>query len=84
VFLNGLIEDLFYELEDKQKRMQDGIKKIEKNKEKLDEIKEQLEGMGSDAEKEGIKLEDADGNEIKMKKVRKKMCTSVQRRVDYT
>lgn len=40
--------------------------------------------MGSDAEKEGVKLEDADGNEIKMKKVRRKMCTSVQRRVDYT
>ena len=84
VFLNGLIEDLYYECEDKLKAMQEGIKKIQKNKDKLEEIREQLEGMGSDAEKEGIKLEDADGNEIKMKKVRRKMCTSVQRRVDYT
>lgn len=28
VFLNGLIEDLFYEAEDQLKSMQDGIKKI--------------------------------------------------------
>lgn len=77
VFLNGLIEDLYYDCEDKLKGMQEGIRKIQKNKDKLEEIKEQLEGMGSDAEKEGLKLEDADGNEIKMKKVRRKMCTSV-------
>lgn len=52
VFLNGLIEDLYYECENKLKSMHNGIKKIQKNKDKLMEIQEQLEGMGSDAEKD--------------------------------
>ena len=41
--------------------------------------------MGSDAEKDGNNVfTDDNGIEIKMKKVRRKMCTSVQRRVDYS
>lgn len=40
VFLNGLIEDLYYECEEKLKGMHEGIKKIQKNVEKLAEIKD--------------------------------------------
>jgi uncharacterized protein (UPF0305 family) len=73
-FLNGLIEDLYFKCEDLIQGKVDDIAKITKNKEKLAEVHELLEALGSDAEKDTADLVDNDGNPIKMKKKRVKMC----------
>lgn len=59
------------------------IKTITKNKEKLAEVNELLEALGSDAEKDTDALVDNDGNPIKMKKKKVKMCESIQKKRTY-
>jgi uncharacterized protein (UPF0305 family) len=82
-FLNGLIEDLYFKCEDLIQNKVDDIAKITKNKDKLAEVHELLEALGSDAEKDTEALVDNDGNPIKMKKKRVKMCESVQKKKTY-
>jgi hypothetical protein len=76
-FLNGLIEDLYFKCEDMLQEKVNEIAKIIKKKEKLVEVNELLEAMGSDAEKDPDAFVDNDGNPIKMRKKRVKMCESV-------
>ena len=82
-FLNGLIEDVYFKCEDMLQEKVNDIAKITKNKDKLAEIHELLDGLGSDAEKEQENLVDNDGNPIKMKKKKVKMCESIQKKKTY-
>lgn len=59
------------------------IAKMTTNKEKLAEIHELMEAMGSDAEKDPEAFVDNDGNPIKMKKKKVKMCESIQKKKTY-
>lgn len=59
------------------------IQTITKNKEKLVEINELLDALGSDAEKDPDAMIDNDGNPIKMKKKKVKMCESIQKKKTY-
>jgi chemotaxis protein histidine kinase CheA len=82
-FLNGLIEDLYFKCEDMIQEKMNDIQQITKNKERLNEINELLEAMGSDAEKDPDAFLDNDGNPIKMKKKKVKMCESIQKKKTY-
>jgi len=82
-FLNGLIEDLYFKCEDMIQDKVNSIQTITKNKEKLAEVAELLEALGSDAEKDTDALVDNDGNPIKMKKKKVKMCESIQKKKMY-
>jgi hypothetical protein len=82
-FLNGLIEDLYFKCEDMIQDKVNSIQTITKTKEKLVEVHELLEALGSDAEKDKEELVDNDGNPIKMKKKKVKMCESIQKKKTY-
>jgi len=56
---------------------------MSKNVEKLGEIAELMEALGSDAEKDPENFVDNDGNPIKMKKKKNKMCTHIQQKKFY-
>lgn len=82
-FLNGLIEDLYLKCEEMIQDKVNNIQTITKNKEKLVEINELLDALGSDAEKDPDAMIDNDGNPIKMKKKKVKMCESIQKKKTY-
>jgi hypothetical protein len=56
---------------------QETIKKMQKNVERMAEIAELYEVLGSDAEKDPEACIDNDGNPIKMKKKKNKMCENI-------
>jgi hypothetical protein len=62
---------------------QENIKKIQKNVERLAEINELYEVLGSDADKDPEACIDADGNPIKMKKRKHKMCENIYQKRYY-
>lgn len=77
--MNGLIEDLYFRLEDKLVEKQTTIAKIQKKVEELGTIAEQLEAYGSDGgDGQNQEILDNDGNPIKMKRKKVTMCQSVQ------
>lgn len=82
-FLNGLIEDLYQRAEDAMIDKQENIKKIQKNVERLGEINELYEMLGSDADKDPEACIDAEGNPIKMKKRKHKMCENIYQKRYY-
>jgi len=82
-FLNGLIEDLYFKCEDMIQTKVNDIATITKNKEKLVEIHELMDALGSDAEKDPDAMIDNEGNPIKMKKKKVKMCESIQKKKMY-
>lgn len=83
VFLNQLIEDLYFQAEDIMMEKQNTITKIQKNVEKLGEINELYEALGSDADKDPEAFVDAEGNPIKMRKKKAKMCESILQKKTY-
>ena len=76
-FLNGLIDDLYHRTEGIMIEKQETIKKMQKNVERMGEIAELYEVLGSDAEKDPEACIDNDGNPIKMKKKKNKMCENI-------
>jgi hypothetical protein len=78
-FLNGLIEDLYFTCEDQMIEKKNTIEKISKNLEKLGEIQELMEALGSDVdmEKDAEAFVDNEGNPLRVKKKKKKICEKV-------
>jgi hypothetical protein len=64
---------------DKQKQ----IEKTQKNVEHLGEINELYEALGSDADKDPEAFVDNDGNPMKIKKKKTKMCEHVFQKKFY-
>jgi len=81
--LNELISDLYYKCED---IMLDKQKQIEKNQKAVDhlgEINELYEALGSDADKDPEAFVDGEGNPMKVKKKKTKMCEHVFQKKYY-
>jgi len=81
MFLNGLIEDLYEKAEDVMIDKQENIKNIQKNVTRLGEIQELIEVMGDDIDPEACI--DAEGNQIKWKKRKDKMCENIYQKRYY-
>ena len=74
---------MYFKCEDIMTEKANNIHKMQKNVEKLGEVAELMEALGSDAEKDPDALIDNDGNPIRMKKKKSKMCTHVQQKKLY-
>jgi len=83
VFLNELIADLYYKCEDVMVDKQNTIAKIQKNVEHLGEVAELYEALGSDADKDPEAFVDNEGNPMKVKKKKTKMCEHIQQKKLY-
>ena len=85
VFLNGEIMRFRIKVDEMLHGKMSQIEKTKKNIEELQQAAELLEGLGSDIDKEENQalLQDDDGKPLRVPKMRKKMCESVQKRVPY-
>jgi len=72
-----LIEDLYLQAEDAMLKKKDNIEKLQKRIEKLGEVNEMYEAMGSDADKDPEAFVDNEGNPLRVRKKRTKMCENI-------
>lgn len=77
LFLNELIEELFFKVEDAIYKKGKTIDDIKKRAERLGEINEVYEALGSDADNDPDNFLDSNGNPMKIRKKKKKMCNTI-------
>lgn len=83
VFLNDLIQDLYFRCEDIMIDKMKGIEKLQRNQEKLGEVAEMYKAVGSDAENNPDAFVDNDGNPLKIKSKKSKMCEHMFKKTFY-